>query len=219
MDYTPAQLALIEEHRHWNVDHGTEWWDATYDDFVEVAAAFGITVPRDQISFSGFWSQGDGASFEPRTFSAYDVIMAAIVVEREKPHGDTPDGYAAAFAEMAQLLTTTFGPLALTSPEGREAAEYVEFVSQRVSRSYCHECTVRLDTEGETAAIEACPEFEGLLATLDTQMGDALECIAKALYKTLEQEYYYLTSDDAVWDSLVANDITVEDEEDEDVAA
>ena len=41
-----------------------EWWDTVYDDAKEVATFLGVEI--DKIYFSGFWSQGDGASFTGR---------------------------------------------------------------------------------------------------------------------------------------------------------
>ena len=38
-----------------------EWWDSVYDDFDTIAELIGVTIGDKQ--FSGFWSQGDGASF------------------------------------------------------------------------------------------------------------------------------------------------------------
>ena len=52
--------ALIEQYRDFNVEH-IEWWDCVYDDFTCDMAAKGIHV--GDMRFSGFWSQGDGASF------------------------------------------------------------------------------------------------------------------------------------------------------------
>jgi hypothetical protein len=54
-----------------------DWWDAVYEDFEQVCEILGIclkttpvrlmvggTQAKPCIWFSGFWSQGDGASFE-----------------------------------------------------------------------------------------------------------------------------------------------------------
>lgn len=38
-----------------------EWWDSVYDDAKEVGECLGVRV--DDISFSGFYSQGDGCCF------------------------------------------------------------------------------------------------------------------------------------------------------------
>ena len=39
-----------------------EWWDDEYSWFKEVGESFGLRI--DDIYWSGFWSQGDGASFK-----------------------------------------------------------------------------------------------------------------------------------------------------------
>lgn len=57
---------------------GDEWWDFIYDDWKERLEKKGFMVP--DIAFSGFWSQGDGASFTckyvdfQRYFSEYDPL-------------------------------------------------------------------------------------------------------------------------------------------------
>lgn len=38
-----------------------EWWDYTYEDAKTIGSLMGIEI--DDIFFSGFWSQGDGAQF------------------------------------------------------------------------------------------------------------------------------------------------------------
>lgn len=54
-----AKLKAIE----WYVQDGFgyEWWDSVYDMAKHAGKILGIEI--DRISFSGFWSQGDGASF------------------------------------------------------------------------------------------------------------------------------------------------------------
>ena len=52
--------ALIERYRDLNVEY-IEWWDCIYDGFKEDMEKVGIEV--EDMRFSGFWSQGDGASF------------------------------------------------------------------------------------------------------------------------------------------------------------
>ena len=50
---------LIEKYRDVEVQH--DWYDYTYKQFQEICDNIGITDPKP--SFTGFWSQGDGASF------------------------------------------------------------------------------------------------------------------------------------------------------------
>ena len=71
--------AAKEKARNWYRDFGPQddWWDAVYEDFERVCEILGIrlkttsvrlmgggTRAKPCIWFSGFWSQGDGASFE-----------------------------------------------------------------------------------------------------------------------------------------------------------
>ena len=71
--------AAKEKARNWYRDLGPhdDWWDAVYEDFERVCEILGIrlkttsarlmgggTRAKPCIWFSGFWSQGDGASFE-----------------------------------------------------------------------------------------------------------------------------------------------------------
>lgn len=60
-----AKSRAIERHRHFCVQG--DWFDYVMDDFVAVAAAIGFTIDRHSgVSFSGFYCQGDGASFRGR---------------------------------------------------------------------------------------------------------------------------------------------------------
>lgn len=47
----------------YDINTNCEWYDFIFDDFMVKCENLGITVNYNDISFSGFWSQGDGASF------------------------------------------------------------------------------------------------------------------------------------------------------------
>src|SRR5690554_5914067 len=55
-----AQEKAIDNFREGYPFHG--WWDFVYEDVKTVASLFGLEI--DEIYFSGFSSQGDGACFE-----------------------------------------------------------------------------------------------------------------------------------------------------------
>ena len=54
-----------ENARNWyrGEDNGLDydWWDSVYEDTKEIGKLMGIDI--EEIYFSGFWSQGDGACF------------------------------------------------------------------------------------------------------------------------------------------------------------
>ena len=54
---------LLDKYRYVNVEN-VEWYEYIFSDFEEDMSKRGVRV--DQIYFSGFWSQGDGACFEGR---------------------------------------------------------------------------------------------------------------------------------------------------------
>ena len=49
----------------------TEWWWPIYEDVISEAKEYGITLVDDDIQFTGFWSQGDGASFVSKEINNY----------------------------------------------------------------------------------------------------------------------------------------------------
>ena len=66
---------VLDDFRYINVDD--EWYEFVYDDFIaSVKEKCGVQLLHDNISFSGFWSQGDGASF---TVEFDDKEMAALL--------------------------------------------------------------------------------------------------------------------------------------------
>lgn len=214
--YTPAQLALIEKHRNWNVDDSF-WHECVTSEFKEDCADFGIPVSRT--GFSGFWSQGDGAHFTTDTFSAAEVMRkgAESLATPDYANPDEFTGYRKALYDFYLMFATPLEPVMLTSPEGRE---FCESACMQVEKNgwYEHSGGMRLsddsvsgidpDLEGYAAFVDAAPTDEEII--------EALRAIANELYAALEAEHEYLTSDDAVWESLQANDIDVEPEDDED---
>ena len=57
-----AKEIAIEKNRYFNVDN-TSWSEFVIEDFCRKCAEYGIDVDEKDVSFTGFWSQGDGASF------------------------------------------------------------------------------------------------------------------------------------------------------------
>ena len=66
--------------RGWYIDGLTwNWWEYTYESWVEKLAEKGINTNAKQIQFSGFSSQGDGASFTgtldvPKFMLAHNMV-------------------------------------------------------------------------------------------------------------------------------------------------
>jgi hypothetical protein len=220
--FTRAELALIEKHRDFNVQD--EWYEYTKNDLAEQLKEFTGMAVKDS-NFSGFWSQGDGASFECYTDKLQDMLDVAEkrLAEFDAAHaagtetGDDP--IKAAVIKFARWIVDTFGKYRLLG----DMLSDIGVRSYRSGSMYCHEMTMQAEFEhafDEDREVIVCGS--GLFDVLDDEvLLEHLRDIARGYYKALEDEHDHQTSDEAVWDSLEANDIKPEadDEEDDDAIA
>lgn len=186
--YIKQNAKLLEKYRHINVEHDN-WYDYVYETFKEDMVEKGIAV--DRMYFSGFWSQGDGACFE----------------------GEIDD--------IATFLNTNFKYT--DYPIIRQLVKHNGTVTMKCSHRghYYHEnCTVfsmdsdsfytlwQQPTEMHQHVVRALDEALGY--ELEVFEGDVIEIFRnymRELYQRLEKEYEGLTSDDAVAETILANDL------------
>jgi hypothetical protein len=193
---------LIDKYRDINVEH-TDWWGCTYDNFKEDMGDIGIRV--DDIYFSGFSSQGDGACFEG-TVDHWELFLKSLgyVNHVLVQHA----AYAWSFRVSHsghyyhENCTRFDGDLAM--PDGYDNDRFVEY--------YCPHSIAKEPLRGKAwlAVIESYSRNN-----FEQEFTDAFKDHMRRLYEQLEAEYDYLTSDEVVWDTIVANeldDITEEDE-------
>lgn len=187
-----------EKAREWYTrdypDH--DWWDSCYEVFTEVCEIIGVELDTEsvrlmgggtrkepQIQFSGFWSQGDGASFTGR----YEYCCTAVDKIREYAPKDT---------ELHSIVDALEGlGKAYPSPV------WVRITHRgRYSHSGCMSfdggVMETVDSEGEW--------FEPELTNLD-EFADQLRNLADWMYSRLEKEYEWLTSDEVVEENIIAN--------------
>lgn len=207
-----------------------EWWrhissgdsfdaECTIDDFCRYARILGFDVGTSEVQFSGFWSQGDGASFSGQfCLSGYgagpiseyandarlDAIEAAIKKSKRVFYSHLIRAIPCEFMRDVRGMFTN-----------RLACAYV--VISRGNSRYSHEMTMRHDDGaniledleyrlGDNAencnmsAIEkACEEFaENIL--------DDARSMAQHLYHSLERDYDWAQSDEYIDDILIANE-------------
>jgi hypothetical protein len=196
--------SFINNHREINVHH--DWWDSAYGDFDRICEILGIELYKGEPSFSGFWSQGDGASWTgwyrarkplygyetSGTYeSTYDLAPAKIreyAPQDEELHR---------IADELCMLTRIYYP--------------THALVRRHDSRYSHEMTMCV------SEIEPCDDdadfAEEVTDALEEALLEQFRDLARWLYKTLEREYDYLTSDEAVVETLEANEIEEEEEE------
>lgn len=171
-----------ERARQWwrETAHLDCWSDPVTDAFRECAAMLGWDVPDDGISWSGFWSQGDGASFTGEWRAEHCDVdkLRAHAPEDKELHG----------------IAARLDAIAKRNPKG--AASLV-----RISRHYCHSHTVDLSdafADWETDAPMPAEDWQELRA--------AARALMDWLYSQLEKEHEYQHSDAAIADNMEANE-------------
>lgn len=184
---------LLEEHRYINVEHD-HWWDGVYETFKEDMKALGIHVAR--MYFSGFCSQGDGACFEGTLDNTWTYL--------DHHHKDQ-------YPMIRKLLE-------------HDGEVYVNCKhSGNYYHQYCTEFWVSANTL--TGMVPQPTEFhEIIVGQWQDQLEDELNEFEKDvteqwrtymqdLYFKLEKEYDYLVSDEAVWETIEANELDEDAEE------
>ncbi|HET6608956.1 MAG TPA: antitoxin of toxin-antitoxin stability system [Rhodopila sp.] len=188
--------AAKEKARTWYRQDGLcdDWYEFVYEDFEHVCAILGIdlkTVPvrlyggstrqKPCIWFSGFWSQGDGACFEGR----YSYMKAAPREIRNHAPKDQ---------ELHQIA------------DALQAVQHRNFYQLRadiVHRDrYYHEYTMAISVERDSHT------YQDMTPNAEDAVIEALRDLARWLYRQLEREYEYQTSDELVDEAMSANGYT-----------
>lgn len=193
---------LIEKYRDINVSH--EWWDGIYEMVTEDMKNIGFSV--DKIHFSGFWSQGDGACFVG-AIDNWELFL--------KHTGyDNP-----LLIELAHVFWSF-----RVSHSSRYYHE--SSVSFNIDMPNPDDCSLSDVVEGNQFIEQYCPYAEDFrciswftvlkqydFQSMERDFKETFKNCMRDVYSKLYDEYYYLTSDEAVWDTLVANEMFDEMEE------
>jgi hypothetical protein len=198
---TAAELLILDEKRfdqeynkwlEYTADY--DWWDYIYEDFKAQCHAMHITV--DNITFSGFWSQGDGAAFAGR------VDLTALM-ERKGLDVEFPALY------IGVKNDGSYSRLAFNGNNMRCGA-YENYANQTAPDGVFS----GLDQE----AWEELIEEQDTEARLEDHALEEGEALAADLYNRLEEEYECLTSKEAFIESCECNEVTFEIETEEEEA-
>jgi hypothetical protein len=188
--------AAKDKARSWYRELGAhdDWWDAVYEDFERVCEILGIrlkTTPvrlmgggtraKPCIWFSGFSSQGDGASFEGYLSHA--------------------KGAPAHIQDYAPTDATLHGiAYRLHAIQRRNFYQLTAEVSHR--GRYYHEYTMAVDVTRDS------PTWQPPTEDAEETVTEALRDLARWLYRQLEAEYDHLTSDETIEEGIIVNEYT-----------
>lgn len=184
--------SLVQEYRHINVEH-YEWWDSAYEDFAAEMREQYINV--GEINFTGFYSQGDGASFVGH-------IEASDFAKFMDLHG-LSERYPACkyFADQKELYLEVY------RNSSRYCHEYsVDVAVRDITGNPYDEGTTRWDIYDTMQTL-----FDSEFADLELDCEEIMRDHMRDLYRKLEKEHDYLTSDEQVWETIVANDLHLQE--------
>ncbi|WP_353151552.1 hypothetical protein [Chryseobacterium sp.] len=184
-----VQKLVFEKYRSFNVENDN-WYESTFYDFTALCKSFGIVIDRDRISFRGFSSQGDGSTFE----SSVDEIK---FISRANSQG---------WKEYAPLLEFNFEEFPCDKRVTRlieKGAIECKCSTKVPTKGYWIDITVDFQLKSPRKA-----EFKNInkeLAELEHWLEDCLNVLNNHLYKSLAEEYEYLTSDVILRETFSAN--------------
>ena len=185
-----------EKARAWYREHcmDFDWYDFVFEDFGTICGLIGIDLStstvrlmgggtRDEpkIYFRGFWSQGDGASFE----GVYRYACGGSGKLRNHAPKD---------AELHAIAD------ALQDIQKRNFYQLVAGIRQQ--GRYCHEFTMAVEVERDSG------NYQDMTADAEDVLTEAFRDLARWLYRRLREEYEHLTSDAAIDESIAANEWT-----------
>ena len=162
--------------RSWYSEGMYDWDEFVKEDFTEIADILGVIVKN--IYYSGFWSQGDGAMFE----GTYYYAKGSAKKIREYAPQD------AALHEIADTLVNLQRP-------------YFYGISASVKHygRYYHETSNIIEIEHDDP-------YRDIDRGTEDGIKEALRDLMHWLYRRLEAEYEFQTSDESIIDSCEANE-------------
>ena len=165
-----------------------EWYDFVYEDFETICGFLGVTLRKSsvrlhgcgtrdkpRIFWSGFASQGDGASFEGSYSHARGAVKA---IRAHAPRDD----------ELHRIAD------ALQAVQRRNFHQLHATIRQR--GRYCHEYTMTIEVERDSPTWQ--PPTDGA----EDAVTEAMRGLARWLYRQLRDAYEAETSDCAVDEAI-----------------
>jgi len=193
--------AVLDKHRSINTDD--DWWECTIEQFVEDMKQKGIDTDAKQVSFRGFWSQGDGASFTgslnlTRFFAAHPDLLESF------PHH--------------KRMLDLGGYDDFSIEVGRNSSVYYHEHTMSLTIMYGVDLDTCFDRDtalGEWAFQDLDKGLDAEILEFEEAVLDLMRDYARELYRSLREEYEGLTSDEAVAEAIEANELWSPDEDEE----
>lgn len=175
------------------------WYESVYSDCAEIFDRLGIVSERVEswrnismgksgkrnvkpdIYFSGFWSQGDGASFVGSWHYKRGMLKAI------RAYAPNDSELLAIASDLQEVQRKNFYRLTASI--------------SRTSHHYCHENTVAIDCE-----IDSPHGNREASESTENDTAQAMRRLMRWIYRALESEYDFQTSDSTIKENIDANE-------------
>jgi hypothetical protein len=207
-DLSPeAQENALENNRDINVDYDG-WEDGVTEGFKEDMREIGIDDIT--ISFSGFYSQGDGASFTSDNIDTRKLFNAVGIKSNDALNMESEDERSRGQNKDFYDLLDTLEDIGQID-RNRIKPEEIRVTIERIENRHVHYNTVEAKVEiwDEPDGWEEPRDFVSDIENLVTEY---IRGLCKDLYRNLEREYDNLTSEELVKETLISNNYEFDEE-------
>jgi hypothetical protein len=178
-----AQEKAIEKNSTINVDHDF-WHENVIEEWKEKLENIGFS--ETEIRFSGFWSQGDGASFISKRSYFKSILNYFDLDYKIRPN----------VLKLIEDEKIDFW----CNVEARKYSPYCFYVHERTTE-------FNLDFGLPTGNYPNLEKYlYEILIDLNDLIYQEIVSINKEIYRSLEKEYDYLTKPEEIKETLIAND-------------
>lgn len=179
-----AKQKAIDKLRYINVDC-FEWYEFIFQDFRERAAEKGLNIKYNEIQFSGFACQGDGASFTCNDIDIEKLLKALnVTFKSEVLKKIFCDNVSIGIRRINNLYSHKYTVSCY--------CDYTELTYRSIIRDYIY-------TRIDNYLYNKSQELEEKLEALKNKL-------CNTLYDELEKEYDYQTSNEVVTEAILANE-------------
>jgi hypothetical protein len=186
-----------------------EWWEFIYEYFQDQLEDFGVY--DIDIRFSGFHSQGDGASFTSEKIESDLFMKKALGIESNKFFGyeDDPKPKESLLGDLSDLGFDEYSREKITP-------DNFELSIDRISSNSVHENSVSLNVDYddilEFDEVKEAMEFREFIDGFEDKGQEWVKSKCKEIYNKLYEEYEMLTSEETISQEIINNDIEFDED-------
>jgi hypothetical protein len=167
-----------------------DWYQFNLENFSALGVLIGLSIPVKDIYFRGFYSQGDGSGFNA-TVDLPELFKAIRAADWKVEYPNT--GLEFALPPIQPRVLNLIAENKIDVTAGIEKPRSYYGVSAGI-------------TDHLPQRRPRYSQIENELDKLETWLQGFAELLNRFLYKSLEQEYDYLTSEEAIVEGIKANE-------------